>query len=246
MLTYGCLDYTKAALSDLLAQDVPLNILVIINKPPYFDETAQYLRDLDNPRIAVEERQDNLGVARGWNRGLHGIFGMYPHVQEVLVTGNDARLRPDTYRRLAATPMVAGCVFTAHTPSLEAMLRDECTQPVGTPMWDGQTPDIGPAHLMRRWLFEGLDGYDEGFWPIYWDDVDFARRARLKYGAPLVTLPVPCFHSDGGSRWFKVSQEADDAHHALFIRCRERYVRKWGALPPDETFTVPFNGGKDE
>jgi len=246
MLTYGCLDYTKAALADLLAQDVPLNVHIIVNKPPYPDDTAAYLMGLRHPRILLEIREDNLGVAGGWNRGLRTLFTMR-NVQEVLVTGNDARLRPDTYRRLAAAPLNStGCVFTAHTPTLETMLADECTWPVGVPTWDGQTADIGPAHMMRRWLFEGLGGYDEGFAGIYWEDVDFAKRAKLQYGDCLVTLPVPCLHSDGGSRWFKVSQEMDDGHHAGFIRNRERFVRKWGSIEPEGQWTVPFNGGKDE
>lgn len=245
MLTYGCLDYTRESLFDLLAQDVPMHVLVIVNKPPYPDDTAAWLTKLNDPRVVVVIRNDNLGVAGGWNYGLRSIFEMYPEVDEVLVTGNDARLRSDTYRRLAAAPLhSAGCVFTAHTPSLEAMLRDECPEPLRPPQWDGH-PDIGPAHMMRRWLFEGLAGYDEGFQGIYFEDVDFARRARLKYTYPLVTMPVPCWHADGGSRWFKVSQEMDDSHHAPFIACRERYERKWGGLPPNERFTAPFDGKEE-
>jgi len=247
MLTYGCLDYTMQSLADLLAQDVSMHVLVIVNKPPYSDPTSTYLASLSDPRVVSVVRNDNLGVAGGWNYGLRSIFEMYPEVQEVLVTGNDARLRRDTYRRLAAAPLhSAGCVFTAHTPSLEAMLLDQCTHPLTTPTWDGKTNDIGPAHMMRRWLFEGLGGYDEKFYPIYWEDVDFARRATLKYGGALVTYPVPCWHSDGGSRWYKVSPEVDESHHALFIKCRERYERKWGGLPPNEKFTVPFNGRGEE
>jgi GT2 family glycosyltransferase len=242
MLTYGCLDYTKEALSDLLAQDVPLHVLVIV-QPREGDETPRYMLTQNPDRVVALQPPFNLGVAGGWNLGLKTLFNI--GAQEVLVTGNDARLRRDTYRRLAAE--AGGCIFTAWTQTLAEMQRGMVGSPIPTPpQWNGE-PDIGPAHLMRRWLYEAVGPYDEKFHPIYYEDVDWFHRVKLAgFRAAYRTVAVPCWHSDGGSRWFKVSQEADDAHHALFLACQARYVRKWGGLPPNEVFTVPFNGGKDE
>lgn len=241
MLAYGCPEYTRECLADLRWVDGIERTLVIVN-PRAGDKTYEGLVGLGDPRIVPVRAHYNLGVARGWNAGLRFLFALGE--REVLVTGNDAGIRADTLRRLQVAPVEAGCVFTAHTASYEDFVKDRCSQSVDGPRFDGSV-DIGPVHLMRRWLFEALGGYDEKFWPCYWEDVDFAVRARRSYPRSLVTMPVPSLHRDGGSRWYKTDQKTNDAHHALFIRCRERFLRKWGSLVPGEQYALPFNGGPD-
>lgn len=251
VLTHGCLDYTRLCVGDLLGQDVPMSILLIVNKPPEPDETPAWAQE-----VSLSLRQDprgrkliplvmpvNLGCGPGWNLGLRIIFALGE--LQALVCGNDSRLRPDTYSKLSVEP--GGAVFTSWAPSLEAMERGEASSPhAGAPSWDG-IPDVGPVHMMRKWYFELVGGYDEKFWPIYWEDVDFYHRADLlglgKDSHTMVELPS--FHSDGGSRTIKRTQETFDGNHPRFVRLRERYIAKWGGTPPNEKYLVPFNGGPD-
>lgn len=75
----------------------------------------------------------------------------------------------------------------------------------GSPMreWDHkETRDvdqvIGAFFLVRRDLFESLNGFDERFF-VYFEEVDFARRAKSAGWRSVYLADAQAFHSGGGT-----------------------------------------------
>jgi hypothetical protein len=96
-----------------------------------------------------------------------------------------------------------------------------------------------------------IGDFDEGFFPAYFEDTDYRRRAALA-GVPICewdTYPRTPVSSgrersaqgiahgksepdEYRSPWFKSRVEANKA----------RYAAKWGGSPGHETYRVPFDG----
>jgi GT2 family glycosyltransferase len=76
--------------------------------------------------------------------------------------------------------------------------------------------------MVRAEVFDRLGGFDEAFWPAWWEDVDFCRRLR-DAGYRIRYLPDATFRHAGGS---SVGSLGSAAFHRLFDRNRRRYVRK--------------------
>jgi GT2 family glycosyltransferase len=76
--------------------------------------------------------------------------------------------------------------------------------------------------MVRADVFDQLGGFDERFWPAWWEDVDFCRRLR-DAGYRIRYVPDAVFQHQGGA-----SVEALGAHAfaRAYARNRERYVRK--------------------
>ncbi len=79
---------------------------------------------------------------------------------------------------------------------------------------------IGAYFLIRRPLFEALDGFDERFF-MYLEDVDLAYRARLLGHPSYFLAEVPVYHEG------QVSSEQVRAERLFYLlRSRREYARK--------------------
>jgi len=76
--------------------------------------------------------------------------------------------------------------------------------------------------MIRAAVFDRLGGFDEAFWPAWWEDVDFCRRL-LRSGHRIRYVPDAVFRHEGGA-----SLEALGARtfERVFAANRRRYVRK--------------------
>ena len=63
----------------------------------------------------------------------------------------------------------------------------------------------GALFLFRRSVWERLGGFDEGFYPLWFEDVDFCRRAKddgyHMYYVPAVQAVHEGGHSSGPYQW---------------------------------------------
>jgi GT2 family glycosyltransferase len=86
--------------------------------------------------------------------------------------------------------------------------------------------------------FDTIGLFDGNFWPIYFEDVDWCRRAELA-GLPELCVPDTCIvHAGSKTLYTHTNMET---HHRQFAANQAYYVRKWGGMPGEETFTIPFN-----
>lgn len=52
--------------------------------------------------------------------------------------------------------------------------------------------------LLRKEAWKSIGGFDEGFFPAWFEDVDFCRRLKVR-GWEILYLPLPCAHHKGGA-----------------------------------------------
>lgn len=103
---------------------------------------------------------------------------------------------------------------------------------------------IGFSMYLLRWAaYQAIGPFDEGFHPAYHEDNDYARRIALSgYWIDLNASHEGPTH--GGSRTIatyrghEIRQQQED-----FRAGQRRYLAKWGGMPHEERYTVPWNGG---
>lgn len=180
ILTHNCLELTKKCVESVLAQDVPVELLVYDNAST--DGTSQWLPDnTAGSRFMAWRSCVNSGVSAGWNWGLSYLFRMgAPHV---LVTNNDTILAPWTYRMLLAydAPFVTGVSFE----KMDEVMKEREPSPL-TP-----GPDFS-CFLIRRDAWDKVGPFDERM-VHYYSDNDWHVRAH-RAGVPLMNSHVKFYH----------------------------------------------------
>ncbi len=97
--------------------------------------------------------------------------------------------------------------------------------------------------LLTRRATDLIGPFDEGFYPAYFEDNDYRYRLKLA-GHEVVRVPG-CTYDHVGSATLKAKRSHEQVRHwEDFARNRARYVAKWGGLPGEETFAVPFDGNE--
>ncbi len=183
----------------------------------------------------------NLGFAGGLNRGAAEARGA-----ALLLLNPDARPDPGALAALleglAAYPEAAGLAprlagregedqarwQLRPLPRLRDLLGQACF--LDTPEGPAEAPPAGSpvaqpaaaALCVRRSAFAAVGGFDEAFFPAWFEDVDFARRAA-DAGLRFVTWPAAVFtHGLGGS----VARLGFGPFLVAYTRNLRRYVRK--------------------
>lgn len=134
--------------------------------------------------------------------------------EPMMIVGDDVELLPDTYA------------------ALDKLMRD------GTLL---ATADGWSCFAQAPALAEKIGWYDEGFVQAYYEDDDLSYRMKLagisadKSDAGVVKRP-------GSATTLRMKHVERELLAAQFRRNQQRYINKWGGLPHEETFTVPFNG----
>jgi GT2 family glycosyltransferase len=110
----------------------------------------------------------NLGVAASWNLGIKS----FPYDDRWFIASNDVRFEPGALQRLSE----------ART--------DEISLSSMFPHW--QAFALGYEAVKRVGLF------DEGFFPAYFEDTDYKRRAE-QVGVKVVHIDVPMTHDNSST-----------------------------------------------
>lgn len=91
---------------------------------------------------------------------------------------------------------------------------------------------IGAFFLVRRSLFESLGGFDERFF-VYFEEVDFARRARIAGSTSHYVAEAQAFHAGGGT-----SHQVKA--HRLFYSLRSRLLYAFKHFPRWQAWALAF------
>ena len=91
-------------------------------------------------------------------------------------------------------------------------------------------------------VWQKVRGFDEGFWPGYYEDNDYYRRMMLA-GVGWIGLHFETEHI--GSASINSDNVLRSLNQTYFPQNKNRYIAKWGGEPHKETFTIPFNGGAE-
>lgn len=104
-------------------------------------------------------------------------------------------------------------------------------------------------------IYKRIGEFDEEFYPAYWEDTDYKRRAALAGVAiehwPQVEASRPSFGRATYETGFTHGWDVTDGYQGWraeklawfqerWRANRDRYTAKWGGEPGAETFTTPF------
>lgn len=94
-------------------------------------------------------------------------------------------------------------------------------------------------HLMsiRREVIEKVGLFDENFFPAYYEDTDYGQRIRNSFDHTLkwAKIKVDCY-CVGNAHGINIAGVKMNPQKNI-----DYYVRKWGGMPGEQTYSHPFN-----
>lgn len=94
-------------------------------------------------------------------------------------------------------------------------------------------PDFS-CFLVKKDFLDKVGLFDENFIPAYFEDNDMHRRINL------LNYKAGCVSSASYYHYASGTQKSNEFHQ-MFESNRNYYIRKWGNVPGQETFIMPFN-----
>jgi GT2 family glycosyltransferase len=158
--------------------------------------------------IIVFEPKKNLGVAASWNYLCKEIYKEHKHA---LLLNDDIIIGMN-----------------------EGFLKNMVNQLNDEDMY--YTATDYSVILLSNKVFNEVGGFDELFYPAYYEDNDFEYRAEL-LGIKRVELPSlkPVLYRNTSSI-IKMEYMSE----SVWIN-KQYYINKWGGTPSEEKFKKPFN-----
>jgi GT2 family glycosyltransferase len=181
-----------------------------------FKETEILIVDNGNQQIITREKQfvvyrpeRNLGVSGSWNMMMD--YADKVDATHVLILNDD--------------------VISGRTEHEIKMLIN-------------QNPDIPFFNSLQNWCsfilsvdaWKELGGFDETFFPAYFEDNDWCYRMRL---AGMERLNTSFLNPIVYRNSMTIAKEP--SLNNFFSKNKEYYAEKWGGYPNEETFNKPFN-----
>lgn len=202
------------------------------------------------PEIEVLALEDNLGFAHAANCGaaecsedllllLNPDTEIRPHSLDELAGGLD-----DQSDRAGTVPLLEGIDgLSQHQwqlrklPSVIRLATGRSGAPAFTTPPTGECTVAQPAAaawLVRRKVWEALNGFDEAYAPAWWEDVDFCSRLQNLLGTGdfpaargFAVRPQARILHHGGSSVASLGNEAFlTAYHRNLVRFVNRHHRK--------------------
>ncbi|MCX7557057.1 glycosyltransferase family 2 protein [Xanthomonadaceae bacterium JHOS43] len=237
-------EYLRACIADLLAQDMPVRVVVVDNASR--DGAPDRLPNA--PGLEILRNAGNPGFGAACNQGAARSRAAY-----LLFVNPDCRLPSDTVSRLCrhleANPDIGllgaalqnpdgspQCAARRRTPSpgraiaqsLGLRSRDcEAGRLAGPGLIDVEATS-GALMLIPRELFERLGGFDTGY-ILHCEDLDLCRRVLQAGQRIAVATDVPVIHHKGTSSRGRPIWVEWQKHRGMW-----RYFRKFDAA------TSPF------
>lgn len=193
---------------------LPTGFWLIDNGGKYFN--GDQLDFIDACGIEHHYRKfgNNLGVAASWNYFLQNV----PEMR--IIMNDDSAFYPDSIDLLRKS----------YDPN-------SITYPAGIPHANSFSCFVFPDKIRDE---VGL--FDETLSPNwgFFEDNDYFRRMCLQ-GFELRGVENCRLDHYGSGTLSAMSQEEKELHHEKFRAARERYIQKWGGLPHQEQFEIPYN-----
>jgi hypothetical protein len=229
--------WLRSCVESLLATTTTAEILVIDNASD--DASLESVQGFRN-RVHFVRNSVNRGFAAAVNQAFQASSSSY-----VLILNPDVRAMPgaiqlleafmDKFPRSAAAGGFVGDKYLPKSlPTPSKLIRENLGFSANREASTGQSgPPLkveqpaAAALMIRRDAYEDVDGFDEGFYPAWYEDVDFCKRLHEK-GWDIYFLPDAKFLHEGG-------YSADAMGAQTFLRAyygnQLRYARKhFGAL----------------
>lgn len=247
ILTYNSQDDIVACLQSLLADQTPdKDILVIDNASR--DRSVEVGRRTF-PQIHLIENKFNVGVAAGWNQGWRATSG------EIVVFINpDTEMAPDWLEQIKKafvdhpqadvigikllypdrkTIQHGGLFFHPNAQSYHRAAHEEDRGQVDT--MEAVPAVTGAVMAIRRNALKALGGFDEDYYPAYFEEADFCYRVNAAGRQVLYVPSAVAIHHESAT----LGSESP-AFIRLYFRMRALYILKNYSLRYILTQSIPY------
>lgn len=228
VVTYNSANHIKGCLQSVMEQSgVAFEVIVVDNASA--DNTLKELEGFNIHRIANRE---NVGFGRGNNVGFAASRGRYIYLlnPDACLIARDALAQ--LCRKMDANPRwgMAGTTMVSEEDQIESppaadypgdrhVQRDFSKLP-GTIAWI-----IGASMIIRRELYERLNGFDPEFF-LYSEETDFCLRMR-EIGFEIGHIPeVTVKHIGGGSEDIGDPYESSARKLRGLLRFRQKHYTR--------------------
>lgn len=162
-----------------------------------------------------ETAENNKGVAGSWNAliNIANEFFKPKEITHYLILNDDIQLLKTTYAILNIIDTYGG----------KSVIK--CASKFNM-----------CSFLLPKWVYETIGGFDEMFYPAYFEDNDYVYRLKL-HGIQLVEDKQLNPELYRNSQTIAKDYSLNDG----FENNKKYYINKWGGLPHHETFLKPFN-----
>jgi hypothetical protein len=239
MPVMGAPDLTEAAIADVLAQTVPVKLLIIgQNLPRDFRSRLEAIAEQDSRIYGWWHEPALPSLSATWNRALQFVWACGG--EEAWVLNNDTRTNPCTVQVLSAVRAAQDALFiTAVGVTKEQYESTDYTYALSAPYAEHGGPDFS-CFLISR---EGHEKYpfDEGFVPSHCEDCCNHREYMLGGdGHRIFSINLPYYHVGGGANTLKsMTPEARQQHEAkISAISRKHYEDCWGGPVNHERYTI--------
>lgn len=235
IVTYNSAAWIATCLDALQQQVTETSYEIVVVDNASQDATIATIR-ASQPDVRILAEAENWGFAGGVNRGIVAAQGAIlvllnpdsvPQVdwleqlispladEQIGVVGSKV-LGPDGRIQSMGTYLQVPVMLTTHRSDGK---RDSDQDATPVDVWAVH----GVAMAFTRRLWEELGGFDEGYYPAYWEEVDFCERAR-RAGYRVIVVPRSIVqHSEEASATGKYSA----TFYFYYHRNRLRYAAKW-------------------
>lgn len=224
----GNLALTKRAVNSALAQDVPVEVLVVNNFSQ--DGTAQWL---STKPISTIHALEQWSLSKCWNMALKALWKI--GYDSVLLCNNDVVLRPDTISILASH---GGEFVTCVSVSSEDQLGEVGDRTIED-LRKAQRfhPDFS-SFFLRKSVTDRVGFFNEDYFPAYGEDSEFHIRC-FRAGVHAVCIDLPFLHYGASTL-----KQADPGEAARIRRGadanRLRFKKIYGCLPGSPEYYAMF------
>jgi GT2 family glycosyltransferase len=218
-------DKLQALLETALRDDntmLPSKIIILdngdqfpnaIDISDYDDGDPDLIKILSRPeKVVLVTAKMNMGVAASWNWFMNNV----PMEHGFMILSND----DIEYEKNT----VKAFYEEMQKPNVNMVLSNGAT-------WS--------AYTLSKKLYEEVGGFDENFYPAYFEDNDFHYRMRL-LGYNFILSSNVTYGHETSSTLAAFSKAATEVHHHNFRKNRAYFNDKWGGLPTCEKYTKPF------
>ena len=208
---YNRLTRLLQALDDSSCSDFALDFTIVDNGGKLSESPWMEQLSALKSEVRIVTPTRNLGVSASWNAILRFLGQCIIANDDIMVSKED----------------IGTLVQKA----------DECPESMFVAGQEGGWT-IFWANRPGKWL--SMSGFDENFYPAYYEDNDADRRLMLE-GLHRTQVILPSWVHDNSSTLYDGSIEYQKAHWVSFNKNGLYYQRKWGGMPGSEQFTTPFN-----
>ena len=190
--------------------------------------------------LVVDNSQTGWTLARAWNYGAGRLFSEGYDV--AIVCNDDIVLRPDTGELLATKLLELESNGYVLLSGRHAATNDHHTDSPDWTLLNSAVPALRPGpdfalFAITHRTFDLVGSFDEKFVPCWHEDNDYHRRIDLAgYQAGAY---APYWHYLNGTLRTDPERQAQ-VRAGAFEASKAYYIRKWGGIPGQERFVVPY------